>query len=274
MPLSKAKGAKARSENIATLIGKEGKSPQQAEAIAYRINGEDCTALDMTPEEWEGLTKGWEKFLEEEREEPNHQAADSLAMDKESVRTKDKDGRLHVSESNISKAAVNEYLGSEIPMGRELGLDPNRKYKLLRDPAELKKGAKTFNNLPILDRHIGITAETHKPEFVIGSTGTDAEFDGEFLKNSLVFWPQDAIDAIESGEKRELSSAYHYRADMKPGIYKGESYEGVMRDLVGNHVIACRAGRAGPDVVVGDSMPQSRDVEWLILERALSSLGG
>ena len=46
-----------------------------------------------------------------------------LAFDRASVRTKDIDGRLHISLANISKANVCPYLGSEIPGGEELGLE-------------------------------------------------------------------------------------------------------------------------------------------------------
>ncbi|MDE2106745.1 MAG: DUF2213 domain-containing protein, partial [Patescibacteria group bacterium] len=53
-----------------------------------------------------------------------------MALDRDTVREKDADGRLHVSRSNISKAAVNEYLGREIPDADTLDLDPKKKYRL------------------------------------------------------------------------------------------------------------------------------------------------
>ena len=34
-------------------------------------------------------------------------------------------------------------------------------------------------------------------------------------------------------------------------------FDGVMRDIKGNHVILTRRGRAGDDVVIGDAMPLS-----------------
>lgn len=42
---------------------------------------------------------------------------------------------------------------------------------------------------------------------------------------------------------------------MTPGTYKGQKYDGVMRDIQGNHVALVEAGRAGPDVVVMDANP-------------------
>jgi uncharacterized protein len=157
-----------------------------------------------------------------------------------------------VETNNISKATVNPYLGREIPEWEELGLDPDKIYQLLRDPKELEKAAPTFNNLPLLSEHVAVTSEDHPKELVIGATGTDAEFNPPYLKNSLVVWPEEAINDIESEDKKELSSAYRYEADMAPGVYEGQKYDGVMRNIVGNHVALVKEGRAGADVVVGD----------------------
>ena len=189
-----------------------------------------------------------------------------LALDRASVRFDDKDGRMHVKLTPISKAAVNDYVGKEIPGWEELGLDPDRVYKMLRHPDELKKAAHTFNNLPILSRHQPTSAVDHPKHLTEGSTGTDAQFNGDYLWNSLVAWTQDAIDGIRSNRKRELSSGYHYRPDMTPGVWKGQRYDGVMRDIVGNHVAFVEEGRAGPDVLVGDSKEKLK-----MATRALSS---
>ncbi|WP_244829223.1 DUF2213 domain-containing protein [Caballeronia sp. TF1N1] len=183
-----------------------------------------------------------------------------LAFDRASVRTYDQDGRLHVAITPISKANVCPYLGSEIPDWEELGLDAQRTYRLLRDPDELARAAPTFNRVPLIDafdelgrEHIQLSAASPKKEIVVGSTGSDAAFDAPYLRNSLVVWDAKAIRGIDDDTRREISSAYYYRADMTPGVYDGESYDGVMRDIRGNHVALVRAGRAGPDVAVGDS---------------------
>lgn len=177
-----------------------------------------------------------------------------LAFDRGTVRSYDRDGRLRVEITNISKAAVNPYVGHEIPGWQELGLESEKIYQLFRDPHELEKAAPTSNCIPLLSKHVAVTADDHQPEIVIGSTGTDAIFEAPFLRNSLMLWARDGIDAVESGEQKELSCAYHYRADMTPGDFEGKSYDGVMRDIVFNHVALVEEGRAGADVVVGDSM--------------------
>ena len=185
----------------------------------------------------------------------NGYAGDSaLAFDRATVRSFDKDGRLHIELTPISKANICPYYGREIPNSKALGLQPDKVYYLLRDPKELAKAATTFNNIPLLNEHIPVTAADPQKMAVVGSTGTDAEFDGTYLKNSLVVWDADSIAGIETDEKKELSSAYRYVADMTPGVHEGQPYDGVMRDIVGNHVALVIEGRAGSDVVVGDSL--------------------
>jgi 8-oxo-dGTP pyrophosphatase MutT (NUDIX family) len=197
-----------------------------------------------------------------------------FAFDRGSVRTYDADNRLHVAQTNISKSNVCPYWGHEIPDCDELKLDPDKTYYLFRDPDELAKAAPTFNNLPLLSKHVPVTADDHQPDLVIGSTGTDAEFVAPFLRNSLVVWAQDAIDAIESEIQKELSSAYRYRADMTPGEYNGVKYDGVMRDIVGNHVALVKEGRAGSDVVVGDSKKDTSNMTKIVLTRKAVAVQG
>jgi hypothetical protein len=200
--------------------------------------------------------------------------ARGLALDRASVRKYDQDGRLRIATSHISKANVSEYFGKEIPGHEELGLDPNGVYKLLRDPEELRKAVDTFNSLPILDHHVPVSATMPRQDIVIGSTGTDAVFKNPYLDNSLVFWVGDAILDLENDERKELSCAYHYEVDMTPGTFEGEKYDGVMRNIRGNHVALVPIGRAGPDIVVGDSNPEGFMASLQMLSRKASFVKG
>lgn len=176
----------------------------------------------------------------------------TLALDRSSVRRVDADGHLHVERTPISKANVSPYYGREIPDSQRLGLDPNRIYRLLRDPEELKKAAPTFAGKPLLIDHQPVSSSDHPKDKITGSIGQDVRWEAPFLTAPLSVWRDDAIDGIESGKKRQLSSGYRYRADMTPGTFEGEPYDGVMRDIVGNHVALVEEGRV-PDIVVGDS---------------------
>jgi hypothetical protein len=139
-----------------------------------------------------------------ERQHRAMEAPHGLAFDRASVRTYDRDGRLHVEITNISKAAVNPYIGREIPDYKALGLDPDRVYKLLRDPDELAKAAPTFNNIPLLSRHKAVTADDHQPDLVIGSTGTDAAFEAPYSHyNQLSSLVACNIYDVSSADSRE-----------------------------------------------------------------------
>lgn len=179
----------------------------------------------------------------------------AMALDA-SVRTYDIDGRLKVANSHISKAMISPYLGSEIPGCNELGLDPKKVYQLLRDPAELQKAAPTFNDIPIMLKHVEDSAADAKRDVWVGTTGSNAAFDGTYLNNSLAIWHGDGIKVIEDEKQKELSCGYRYTPDMTPGVWQGQKYDGVMRNIIGNHVALVEQGRAGPDVMVGDHLPK------------------
>ena len=272
MPLKQGSSETDVSANIAELV-RAGHPQQQAEAIAYRVAGKDVAevarpdfARDMSDADWSALLDLLAKWVSEERAEPAHAqdrlpsgvhapAGERFAVDRATVRSIDVDGRLRVEISPISKANVCPYYGREIPNSEALGLQPNRVYQLLRDPVELAKAAPTFNSIPLLNQHIPVNAAAPQKESIVGATGTDATFTPPYLTNSLVIWDASAIAGIETGEQRELSSSYRYVADMTPGEFEGVPYDGRMTDIVGNHVALVPAGRAGADVVVGDSLP-------------------
>lgn len=193
-----------------------------------------------------------------------------LAFDK-SARSTDPDGRMHVSVSHISKSMVCPYLGSEIPAAEVLGLDPAKVYMLLRDPQELAKAAPTFARLPLLIQHVPVNADEPRRDLIVGATGSDPVFTAPYLDVSLTIWDAIGIAGVETKEQAELSSAYRYRADMTPGDYEGTRYDGVMRDIVGNHVALVDVGRAGSDVVVADRNPFHKDPKMKLKQRLIAA---
>ncbi len=130
--------------------------------------------------------------------------------------------------------------------------------------------------MPILNEHIPVNAEAPQKDAIIGSTGTDANFVEPYLQNSSVVWCQDDIDDINAERKKEWSCGYYYTADMTPGKFNGLRYDGIMRNIVGNHVALVDQGRAGPDVVVGDKLPEgmkmAKSRRALLLHGAVAAL--
>jgi hypothetical protein len=179
-------------------------------------------------------------------------AAHRMAFDR-SVRRIDADGRLHVNLAVISKSNVCEYGTEEIPDWFALGLQAGRTYRLYRDPDELAKAVRTFDNLPVLSSHVPVDAQDHRPDLVVGSTGTEAKFSRPLLTNSLVIWASSAIKGVESGRARELSAAYRYVPVMTGGTSPdGEKFDGRMTQIVGNHIAVIPEGRVA-GAVIGDA---------------------
>lgn len=177
-----------------------------------------------------------------------------IAMDR-SMRRYDGNGHLIIEKIVISKAAVNGYRGYEIPHHERLGLDPQKIYRLLRDPDELKKGAATFNGIQLMIKHIPVSADEPSKLLCVGAIGTDVEMGEEDLTSSMRVWDQEAINLIELKKLQELSSGYAYTADMTPGTWNGEHYDGVMRNIHGNHVALVDRGRIGRDAIIADHLP-------------------
>jgi hypothetical protein len=180
-----------------------------------------------------------------------------IAMDRRSV---DQDGRLRVPGCRISKANVCPYYGREIPNAAALGLDPNRVYMLYRDPEELRKAAKSFEQIPLLMVHIPVTADAPSNDVVCG-TVSNIRFEYPYLVGDVIVWRQDAIDKVLTEQTKELSSAYRYDAILQAGTSpEGLRYDIKMASLLGNHLALVKTGRAGPDVVVADSLPQGFNI--------------
>jgi len=180
----------------------------------------------------------------------------TLAEDRHSARQIDRFGRMRVEMTNISKANVCPYLGREIPGYQALGLDANKVYKLWRHPDELEKAAHTFDMVPILDEHVISSAKDPQKDIIAGTTGTGTTFEYPYLKVPMALWVGDSIEDVQTKRKRQLSPGYAYRPDMTPGVTpEGVAYDGIMRDIMGNHVTIVREGRTGPDVMVADENP-------------------
>jgi len=155
----------------------------------------------------------------------------------------DRDGRLHVASTPISKACVNAYRGLEIPGCRELKLDPDHVYRLLRHPDELAKAARSCNSLPIMARHVPLVADGHDPGLVVGATGTNARFVDPYLLVGVAIWSGSAIDDIERRVKKDLSLGYGYRCDPVGGTFAGQPYDLTIREIRPHHVALSRRSR-------------------------------
>ena len=211
------------------------------------------------------------KYRKSKLSEDNISHATDMAMDFQSLTTarhKDSNGHLIVDRTCITKAAINPYRGQEIPNWQALGLDPNKVYMLLRCPTELQRALPTFQGLQLLERHTPVSSEEPEKDSTVGSIGTVVEMDGDNVYSSLRVYDQNAIDLIESEKLNQLSAGYAYTADMTGGEWNGEHYDGVMRNIHGNHVALVERGRIGEDAIIADEMPN--EIEEFLMSKKIA----
>lgn len=105
---------------------------------------------------------------------------------------------------------------------------------------------------PVTDLHPSemLTPANHK-QLSIGVTSAPRQ-DGQFVAAELVIQDGSAIQKIDAGERAEISCGYTCELDWTPGVYQGQRYDAVQRNIEYNHVaIGPRNwGRAGSDVAL------------------------
>lgn len=196
----------------------------------------------------------------------------TVAFDKASARHYDDNGFLIIDSTVITKAAVNPYYGKEIPGYESLGLDPEKIYNMLRDPAELEKGMHTLGEKQLLIKHIFVSADEPQKESIAGTIGSNLEMVGNDVKGSLTVWDKEAINLIESGKLAELSASYFYDPVMKSGTFNGERYDGIMTNIRGNHVALVERGRIGRDALVADALPKLMELNMKLKKGAVAKI--
>lgn len=226
MPLIQGKSDKSRSANIAELIN-SGYSREQAAAIAYstqrKAEAEDeDSPLDLTMDD-----------------------------DMQSARDYDVNGWAEIKGNPLSKVGVFPYSGSQIAPD----LEPDKIYMVYR-PAEELANPETINSfklLPWTDEHtmLGQGQTPAERKGVEGVIGEDVYFEDGYLKGNLKVFSEKLANLIDSG-KKELSIGYRCLYDNSPGVFNGEQYDFIQRNIRGNHLALVDEGRSGHDVAVLD----------------------
>lgn len=85
-------------------------------------------------------------------------------------------------------------------------------------------------------------------EYSKGHTTERVEVNREMVDVDIIVEHQDAIDAIEKGGVRELSSGYIADIVEEEGTYNGAPYNFRQINIRYNHLAGVRKGRAGPEV--------------------------
>jgi hypothetical protein len=86
-------------------------------------------------------------------------------------------------------------------------------------------------------------------DYQIGFSGTEVVYDDGFVRAVMTITDKDAIERIMRGDAKEVSAGYRVNYDATPGVTdSGENYDGIQKEINGNHIAVVRRGRAGPQV--------------------------
>lgn len=82
-----------------------------------------------------------------------------------------------------------------------------------------------------------------------GHSGTQVEFTDGFVHGTVTLTDREAIEAVKRRDAVELSVGYRCEYDPTPGVAPdGTRYDGVQRNISGNHLAVTRKARAGSEV--------------------------
>lgn len=181
-------------------------------------------------------------------------AFEDHAMD--SARTTDVNGYIEIRDNPISKVGVFPYYGRNVSDT----FAPDKQVMVFRPAEELAspKTIDSFKLIPWIDNHVmlgaaesGLTPPESKG--VDGVIGEDVYFEDDVLYANIKVFSTTLDNLIDLG-KRELSAGYRCRYEISSGVWNGQRYDAIQRDIRGNHLALVTEGRMGPDVAVLDQM--------------------
>lgn len=162
-----------------------------------------------------------------------------------------------INKNPITKVGVFPYLGKQISADCE----PDRIYMVLRPKEELfkRETLDSLKLLPLVDEHTMLGKDYTAPEDkgIDGILGEQVVHDDDTIYTDIKIFSEDMKDKIRDG-KKELSLGYFCSYDKQEGTYKGQRYDYVQRNIIGNHLALVDKGRMGSDVRVYDKAIENK----------------
>lgn len=149
-----------------------------------------------------------------------------------------------VADALLTRIGIFEYLNPDGSKRRELRLPE----EVFAPPA-----LDSLAMLPVTVDHPATPTGKITPEdarqYTVGTVGENVKRDGDYVRASLVLYDAQAIAAVEGG-KHQVSVGYELDMDETPGLWRGEKYDAVQRNIRGNHLAIVDQGRAGPAAAI------------------------
>ncbi len=168
------------------------------------------------------------------------QRIDVFRLDAPAERTPQ--GGLKVS-AFLTRTGVFEYRNADGTTRREY-----------RPPVEVFDAAslKSLEDAPVTDLHQGMISASTYTALSKGHV-RDVAAKGKFVGATVLVQDAALVDAVERGDRREISCGYACKLDATPGVSpEGEHYDAVQTEIRYNHaaLLPPGAGRAGREVAL------------------------
>jgi hypothetical protein len=188
-----------------------------------------------------------------------------MPLNSSSSKNTDINGWIEIKGNPISKVGVFPYSGAQISPE----LDPDTIYYVYRPEEELSHPdcIESFKLIPWTDEHAMLGSDDEgllpaEQKGIEGVIGEDVYFEDGYLKGNIKIFSEKLAELINSG-KKELSIGYRCLYDVKSGVYNGQNYDAIQKNIRGNHLALVAEGRSGPDVAVLDSFKFTFDTAEL-----------
>ena len=115
----------------------------------------------------------------------------------------------------------------------------------LRLPEEVfaKESLASYKGKPIIITHdAGLVTKDNVHRFQIGTILSEGIRSGDNLKADIIIHD---TDKMEDCKLKELSVGYNLELDETPGVWHGEHYDAIQRNIRSNHLALVREARAG-----------------------------
>ncbi|EMF82241.1 PF09979 family protein [Leptospira weilii serovar Topaz str. LT2116] len=147
-------------------------------------------------------------------------------------------------------------------------------------PEELfsKETLDTIKLKPVADGHPptsdnrGLIVPENFKKYVIGTLGDSVEvIDNKRIRTIEIVYDSKLIGELKAGEKREVSIGFECYRDETPGVFEGEQYDVVQREISINHLSHVPHGRAGEEVTI--HLDSADEIGIQLDEETMSKLG-
>ena len=143
--------------------------------------------------------------------------------------------------STIARTGVQMYTDSDGSIRREYR--PETEVASPESLASFAGKAITLEHPPVL------LDSANTKDYQIGFSGTEVVYDNGFVRAVMTITDKNAIERIMRGDVKEVSAGYRVNYEANAGVTdSGENYDGIQKEISGNHIAVVRRGRAGPQV--------------------------